>query len=66
MHGFIKAFDKQTGLGWIDTAGLKEDTVPFIVIPGSDYKVGDRVRFNVSLRAIQIEVDTEQLGERIG
>jgi hypothetical protein len=66
VYGFIKKYDKSTGQGWIDSAGLNEDTIPFLVVPGTDYKIGQRVRFNIGTRAIQIEEDRSELGTRIG
>jgi|HubBroStandDraft_6_1064221.scaffolds.fasta_scaffold00205_22 hypothetical protein len=65
MHGTITHFDKATGVGWLETGSLESPKVPFFVVPGSDYKVGDRVRFNLGYRAIQLEVDNGQLSESI-
>lgn len=64
-HGLVKSYNPETGQGFVELTNLDGTLIIFVVQPHSKYRIGDRVRFNLGTRAIQLEVDTQPLDDRI-
>jgi cold shock CspA family protein len=64
MFGIITNYNSETGIGWITSA--ETEATLFVVKPRTKLSVGQRVSFNIGTRAVQIEADNSELGQRIG
>jgi hypothetical protein len=66
QFGFIKSIEPN-GIGFIDAAGFEGGIVLFYIDPATStkFKVGQRVRYTEAVRAVDIEIDNEELGIKV-
>jgi len=65
MYGTIFSYDPQTGIGWVDSAGMKPERLPFLIDTLRNprgFVPGERVSYSIGTRAVAIEADHTSFG----
>ena len=67
MFGIVYSFDPVTGIGWIDSAGMKAERVLFVVDPTLNlgFVPGETVSYSEGKRAVSVAKDTQSFGNQI-